>query len=195
VVNALSSSLIVRVKRDGKHHVQTYSKGLATSKLKTEGKTRGTGTTVTFIRTRRSSAEVEVRSRADPRSAGGEELPAPRHDRRAPRGDAESRARGNLPARRGIADTWPRCHAAGEEHGPRRAESAPSGRFGVDRHQRRGLPETELTAQGGEIPSVPPVAAMQIPPARSSTSRAKATSAWRSRWSGRKRRTSTCAAT
>jgi len=26
-----------------------------------------------------------------------------------------------------------------------------------------GLPETELTAQGGEIPSVPPVAAMQIP--------------------------------
>src|SRR5213075_2292662 len=27
-----------------------------------------------------------------------------------------------------------------------------------------GLPETELTAQGGEIPSVPPVAAMQIPP-------------------------------
>src|SRR5207245_10163359 len=26
-----------------------------------------------------------------------------------------------------------------------------------------GLPETELTAQGGDIPSVPPVAAMQIP--------------------------------
>src|SRR5438045_7954160 len=47
VVNALSSSLIVRVKRDGKHHVQTYAKGLATSKLKTEGKARGTRPTVT----------------------------------------------------------------------------------------------------------------------------------------------------
>src|SRR5438094_10226510 len=48
VVNALSSSLIARVKRDGKHHVQTYAKGLATSKLKTEGKVRDTATTVTF---------------------------------------------------------------------------------------------------------------------------------------------------
>src|SRR5438309_11479166 len=33
VVNALSSKLLVRVKRDGKHYAQTYSKGLATSKL------------------------------------------------------------------------------------------------------------------------------------------------------------------
>src|ERR1700753_2076657 len=48
VVNALSSSMIVRVKRDGKHHVQSYSKGLATSKLKAEGNARGTGTSTTF---------------------------------------------------------------------------------------------------------------------------------------------------
>src|SRR5579859_4564187 len=48
VVNALSSSLIARVKRDGKHYVQTYSKGLATSKLKSEGNARGTGTSMTF---------------------------------------------------------------------------------------------------------------------------------------------------
>src|SRR5213075_2986299 len=48
VVNALSSSLIARVKRDGKKYAQTFSKGLATSKLKTEGSARGTGTTVTF---------------------------------------------------------------------------------------------------------------------------------------------------
>src|ERR1700759_4681699 len=48
VVNALSSELIARVKRDGKHYVQTYSKGLATSKLKAEGNARGTGTSLTF---------------------------------------------------------------------------------------------------------------------------------------------------
>src|SRR5260370_33239931 len=33
VVNALSSKLIARVKRDGKHHLQEYAKGLATSKV------------------------------------------------------------------------------------------------------------------------------------------------------------------
>src|SRR5205814_163103 len=47
VVNALSSSLIARVKREGKKWVQTYSKGLATTKLKAEGSARGTGTSVT----------------------------------------------------------------------------------------------------------------------------------------------------
>src|SRR5918912_134038 len=48
VVNALSSSLTAHVKREGKHFVQTYAKGIATSKLKSEGKARGTGTTITF---------------------------------------------------------------------------------------------------------------------------------------------------
>src|ERR1700737_2792886 len=48
VVNALSESLIARVKRDGKHHVQRYAKGRATTKLKIEGKARGTGTSITF---------------------------------------------------------------------------------------------------------------------------------------------------
>src|SRR5437899_2533088 len=63
VVNALSSSLIARVKRDGKHHVQTFAKGLATSKLKTEGKARGTGTTVTFT----PDAEVfDLKAKFDP---------------------------------------------------------------------------------------------------------------------------------
>src|SRR5437868_9419807 len=63
VVNALSASLIARVKRDGKHHVQTYAKGLATSKLKVEGKTRGTGTTITFT----PDAEIfGVKAKFDP---------------------------------------------------------------------------------------------------------------------------------
>src|SRR3954470_15004784 len=63
VVNALSSSLIARVKRDGKHHVQTYAKGLATSKLKVEGKARGSGTSVTFT----PDAEIfGLKARFDP---------------------------------------------------------------------------------------------------------------------------------
>ncbi len=48
VVNALSSALTVRVRREGKWHVQTYSRGLPTSKLKQEGNARGTGTATTF---------------------------------------------------------------------------------------------------------------------------------------------------
>src|SRR5437763_4646914 len=48
VVNALSSKLVAQVKRDGKLYQQTYAKGLATSKLKVEGKSRCTGTSVTF---------------------------------------------------------------------------------------------------------------------------------------------------
>ncbi|GAC1338022.1 MAG: DNA topoisomerase (ATP-hydrolyzing) subunit B [Myxococcales bacterium] len=48
VVNALSRKLTAEVKRDGKHHVQTYAQGHATSKLKQEGNARGTGTSITF---------------------------------------------------------------------------------------------------------------------------------------------------
>ena len=48
VVNALSSSLLVKVKRDARWHVQTYSRGVPTSKLKQEGNARGTGTSMTF---------------------------------------------------------------------------------------------------------------------------------------------------
>jgi DNA gyrase subunit B/topoisomerase-4 subunit B len=48
VVNALARKLVVNIKRDGKHHVQTYARGKAVSPLKTEGNARGTGTSVTF---------------------------------------------------------------------------------------------------------------------------------------------------
>ena len=47
VVNALARKLVVEIKRDGKRHVQTYSKGKATSTLKVEGPARGTGTSTT----------------------------------------------------------------------------------------------------------------------------------------------------
>ncbi|MBW2986958.1 DNA topoisomerase (ATP-hydrolyzing) subunit B [Candidatus Woesearchaeota archaeon] len=49
VVNALSSELIVEVKRDGKIYQQTYSRGNPISELKVIGDTNETGTKVIFI--------------------------------------------------------------------------------------------------------------------------------------------------
>ena len=48
VVNALSEKLVIEIKRDGKIHVQEYSRGFPQTKLKQTGKAEGTGTTVTF---------------------------------------------------------------------------------------------------------------------------------------------------
>lgn len=48
VVNALSESLHVEVRRDGKVYRQSYARGLKTSELEVTGKTRETGTTVRF---------------------------------------------------------------------------------------------------------------------------------------------------
>ncbi len=48
VVTALSSSLVVRVKRDGFQWEQRFARGAATSKLQRLGPARGTGTTITF---------------------------------------------------------------------------------------------------------------------------------------------------
>ena len=48
VVNALSEWLEVEVKRDGKIYHQEYKRGKAASKLKELGKTKSTGTSVTF---------------------------------------------------------------------------------------------------------------------------------------------------
>ena len=48
VVNALSSELIVTVKRDGERFEITFERGDATSKLKKLGNARGTGTVVRF---------------------------------------------------------------------------------------------------------------------------------------------------
>jgi DNA gyrase/topoisomerase IV subunit B len=48
VVNALSSKLLVEVRRDGKRHQQTYARGRPTSALKVVGPVRGAGTTITF---------------------------------------------------------------------------------------------------------------------------------------------------
>ncbi|MBM3200170.1 DNA topoisomerase IV subunit B, partial [Candidatus Woesearchaeota archaeon] len=49
VVNALSSWLIVEVKRDGKVHVQRYEKGIPVTPVEVKGEAQETGTAVTFL--------------------------------------------------------------------------------------------------------------------------------------------------
>jgi DNA gyrase subunit B len=49
VVNALSESLLVEVRRDGKVWQQEYSRGAPLGDLKEVGKTKETGTTITFM--------------------------------------------------------------------------------------------------------------------------------------------------
>ncbi|MBQ6410799.1 MAG: type IIA DNA topoisomerase subunit B, partial [Atopobiaceae bacterium] len=48
VVNALSKRLVAEVKRDGKIHRMEFSRGKTTKKMEIVGKSRATGTTVTF---------------------------------------------------------------------------------------------------------------------------------------------------
>src|SRR5215510_4303783 len=48
VVNALSSELVVTVKRDGERHELRFERGAATGKLKKLGAARGNGTTIWF---------------------------------------------------------------------------------------------------------------------------------------------------
>ncbi len=49
VVNALSTSLIAEVKREGNVYRQTYEKGIPTSELEIVGTAENTGTTITFL--------------------------------------------------------------------------------------------------------------------------------------------------
>ncbi len=59
VVNALSSEMITRVRRDGKIHEIRYARGITTQKLKTIGKAEGTGTYQWFIPDREMFETVE----------------------------------------------------------------------------------------------------------------------------------------
>src|SRR3954464_131131 len=166
VVNALSSSLVARVKRDGKHHVQTYGKGLATSKLKVEGKARGTGTTITFT----PDAEIfGVKEKFDPELIR-DRLEAKSYLHRGM--VVVFRDETRKPAREetfehegGIAEYLAKVVAQrGKNTVPAGQRVAAPATAEPIVTSEEGLPETDLTAQGGEIPSVPPMAAMQIPP-------------------------------
>ena len=166
VVNALSSSLVARVKRDGKHHVQTYAKGLATSKLKAEGKARGTGTTVTFT----PDGEIfGLKAKFDPELIR-DRLEAKSYLHRGM--TVVFRDETQKPAREdafqhdgGIAEYLAKVVTQrGKNTVPAAQKAPPPAPAEPIESTEEGLPETDLTAQGGEIPSVPPVAAMQIPP-------------------------------
>ncbi|HTO95979.1 MAG TPA: DNA topoisomerase IV subunit B [Myxococcales bacterium] len=166
VVNALSSRLVARVKREGRHHQQTYAKGHPTSKLKAEGKARGTGTSITFT----PDAEIfGVKARFDPELIR-DRLEAKSYLHRGMivvfRDETRSPAREDtFQHDGGIAEYLAKVVAQrGKNTVPAaRRAPAPAPREPLETTEE-GLPETGLTAQGGEIPSVPPVAAMQIPP-------------------------------
>lgn len=66
VVNALSTELTVRVKRDGKLHEQSYRKGIPIADLAVVGETTGTGTEIYF----RPNADVFEEADFDPQTIG-----------------------------------------------------------------------------------------------------------------------------
>jgi DNA gyrase subunit B len=164
VVNALSSTLIVRVKRDGKHHVQSYAKGLATSKLKAEGNARGTGTSTTFTPDAeifglkaRFDAEM-IRDRLEAKSylhrgmtvVFRDETKSPAVEDTYQHDGGISEYLAKVVAQRG-KNTVP-----GSQRAPAPAAAGPV----VTTEE--GVAQ-EVTSQGGEIPTVPPVAPLAIP--------------------------------
>jgi len=56
VVNALSTWMKVQVRRDGKLWEQEYRQGIPVEDVKPVGKAKGTGTTVSFLADKESSA-------------------------------------------------------------------------------------------------------------------------------------------
>jgi DNA gyrase/topoisomerase IV subunit B len=165
VVNALSSSLVARVKRDGKHYVQTYSKGLATSKLKSDGNARGTGTSMEFtpdaeifgVKARFDTDLIRDRLEAKSYLHRGmtvvfrDETKSPAVEDTFQHDGGISEYLAKVVAQRG-KNTVPAA-----QRGPSPA-SAPEPVATTE----EGLPE-DTTAQGGEIPTVPPVAPLAIP--------------------------------
>jgi DNA gyrase subunit B/topoisomerase-4 subunit B len=167
VVNALSSELIARVKRDGKHHVQTYSKGLATSKLKAEGNARGTGTSMTFtpdaeifgLKQKFDAALIRDRLEAKSYLHRGM-IVVFRDETQKPAVEDTFQHDG------GIAEYLAKVVAQRGKNTVPAAPRAPSPETekAVAVTTDEGVPETDLTEQGGEIPSVPAAAPLQIPP-------------------------------
>ncbi len=166
VVNALSSSLIARVKRDGKHYLQSYAKGHAISKLKKEGNARGTGTSIDF------TPDVEifgVKARFDAQLIR-DRLEAKSYLHRGMtvvfRDETKNPAVEDiLQHDGGIAEYLAKVVAQRGKNTVPAAQRAPSERAAVAPivTTEEGVPE-EVTAQGGEIPTVPPVAPLAIPP-------------------------------
>src|SRR3989441_1197759 len=132
---------------------------------RTEGKARGTGTTITFT----PDAEIfGLKAKFDP-DLIRDRLEAKsylhrgmivvfRDETKKPAREEEFQHDG------GIAEYLAKVVAQrGKNTVPAAQRVPPAAGAEPIVATEEGLPETELTAQGGEIPSVPPVAAMQIP--------------------------------
>jgi len=161
VVNALSSSLIARVKRDGKHYTQTFSKGLATSKLKSEGNARGTGTSMEFTPDTeifglkaRFDAEM-IRDRLEAKSYLHRGMTVIfRDETKSPAVEDTYQHDG------GISEYLAKVVA---QRGKNTVPAAPRPPAPEPAATPEGGLSAETTAQGGEIPTVPPVAPLAIP--------------------------------
>ena len=98
VVNALSTELRARVKRDGAEWEMSFKRGQVQGALKKVGAARGSGTTRLLPPRLDDLPEGGVRSRAHPRAAGDRQLPPQGRE-----GHVRGRRReeqGSLPARR-----------------------------------------------------------------------------------------------
>jgi DNA gyrase subunit B/topoisomerase-4 subunit B len=165
VVNALSSSLVVRVKRDGKHYVQTYSKGHATSKLKSGANARGTGTSVEFTPDTeifgvkaRFDADL-IRDRLEAKSYLHRGMTVVfRDETKSPAVEDTYQHDG------GIAEYLAKVVAQRGKNTVPAAQRPPPAAPPPEpvATTEEGVSE-EVTAQGGEIPTVPPVAPLAIP--------------------------------
>ena len=76
VVNALSSSLVATVKRDGAVFEMKFKAGKPTGALKKIGRGRGSGTTITFHPDPKIFPKTKFQPEIDPRPARDHELPA-----------------------------------------------------------------------------------------------------------------------
>ena len=168
VVNALSEKLDMRVKRDGKHYVQSYARGVPVTKLKAEGNARGTGTETRFT----PDAEIfGVKLRFDAEMIR-ERLEAKSYLHRGMivvfRDETASPAREETFLHDGgiaeyLAKVVSERGKSTVPAAPRAAAPAPAADV-APVVSADGVVENEVAAQGGEIPSIPPAPAAQIPP-------------------------------
>ena len=165
VVNALSSKLRAEVKREGARWVQDFARGLAAGKLKKEGSARGTGTSITFtpdseIFGVKAKFDADlIRDRLEAKSYLHKGMTVVFRDETAEPAREDSYQHDG-----GIAEYLAKVVGQRGKNTVPSAQRAPEPEPAPVAPAEPGLSEAGVTAQGGEIPSVPPAAPMLIPP-------------------------------